>query len=361
MTMTTAARVRLTELANCAGCAAKMGPATLQAVLQPLAATFGAMATPDLLVGLGTADDAAVYRLNDDLALVATVDFFPPMVDDPATFGAIAATNAISDVYAMGGRPLLALNIVAFPDTLDGGILTEILRGGAEQAQRAGVMIAGGHSVIDAEPKYGLAVIGTVQPSEMVRKGGAVPGDVLILTKRIGTGLITTALKRGAVTAESEAMTAAVTSMTTHNGPTLAVVQRLRRAGMLHLHAGTDVTGFGVLGHLWEMLAAGETPLGARVAVADVPLLPEARALAIAGTVPGGTGRNMTFITPHVRWGKKVTKADRAIMADPQTAGGLLLAVPATEASLLLTTLAAEDLPAWQIGEVTDAGLMEVR
>lgn len=337
-----------------------MGPEALAQVLRPLTATFGAMATPDLLVGLGTADDAAVYRLSDDLALVATVDFFPPVVDDPATFGAIAVTNALSDIYAMGARPLLALNIVAFPDTLPAEILTAILRGGAEQAQRAGVIIAGGHTVVDPEPKYGLAVIGTVLPADLIRKGGAVPGDVLVLTKPLGTGIITTALKRAQIAPEGPAMRAAVTSMTTLNRDALAVALELRRAGTLHLHAGTDVTGFGLLGHVWEMLAAGATPLGLRLNVADVPWLPEAQALAAAGNVPGGTARNLAAIAPHTRWGKRATKTKRALLADPQTAGGLVLALPAHEAPALLRALGAANVSAWQIGTITDSGSMEI-
>ena len=337
-----------------------MGPDALAQVLRPLTATFGAMATPDLLVGLGTADDAAVYRLSDDLALVATVDFFPPVVDDPLAYGAIAVTNALSDIYAMGGRPILALNIVAFPDTLPNSILTEILRGGAEQAQRAGVIIAGGHTIIDPEPKYGLAVIGTVRPEELIHKGGAVPGDILILTKPIGTGLITTALKRDTITEDEPALQAAVASMTTLNNAALDVVQGLRRAGTLHVHAGTDVTGFGLLGHIWEMLAVSDPPLGLRVVMGDVPLLPEAFNLAAAGTVPGGTGRNLAAITPHVRWGKGIGKAKRAIMADPQTAGGLLVAIPAAEADRLLHAFHLANVTAWQIAEITDSGIMEV-
>lgn len=337
-----------------------MGPETLAQVLRPLTATFGALATPDLLVGLGTADDAAVVRLRPDLLLVATVDFFPPVVDDPATFGAIAVTNALGDVYAMGGRPLLALNIVAFPDSLAPEILTDILRGGAEQAQRAGLIIAGGHTVIDPEPKYGLAVIGTVAPDDLLRKGGALPGDALLLTKAIGTGILTTAHKRDLVRPNGPELAHAIDSMTTLNGPTLDVAQALQHAGQLRVHAGTDVTGFGLLGHLWEMLAAGPTPLGARVCLDQIPMLPGAHELAAAGAIPGGTGRNLSAIAPHTRWAQGDNALVHALLCDPQTAGGMLLAVPADDVDALLTAYDAAGIRVAHIGTVTDSGMMEV-
>lgn len=337
-----------------------MGPETLAQVLRPLTATFGALATPDLLVGLGTADDAAVFRLRPDLLLVATVDFFPPVVDDPATYGAIAVTNALGDVYAMGGRPLLALNIVAFPDTLESEILTDILRGGAEQAQRAGVIIAGGHTVIDPEPKYGLAVIGTVAPDDLLRKGGALPGDVLVLTKAIGTGILTTAHKRELIRPDGPELAHAIQSMTMLIGPALAVAQTWQRSGQAHVHAGTDVTGFGLLGHLWEMLTADPVLLGARVFLDQVPLLPGARELAKAGSIPGGTGRNLSAIAPHTRWTRGDNTTDQALLGDPQTAGGLLLALPADDLPELLAAYQAAGIAVAHIGTVTDSGMMEV-
>jgi selenide, water dikinase len=332
-----------------------MGSDTLAQVLRPLTSTFAAQQNDALLVGLGAADDAAVYRIRYDQAIVATVDFFPPVVDDPATYGAIAVTNALSDIYAMGARPLLALNIVAFPDDLDPAILTEILRGGAEQARRAGVVIAGGHTVMDQEPKYGLAVIGMVHPELIITKGGAQPGDVIILTKPIGTGIITTALKRDAIDETSAAYQAAVVSMTTLNAVAMETITSTARS-----HAGTDITGFGLLGHLWEMLSAGATPLGARITAAAVPLLPGARDLAMAGIAPGGTERNLAAITPHVRWGAAITDVERALLADPQTAGGLAVAVAAEDAPGLLAALTAAGGSAWPVATVTDSGMIEV-
>jgi selenide,water dikinase len=338
-----------------------MGAETLAHVLRPLTATFGAHAPPDLLVGLGAADDAAVYRLSADQALVATVDFFPPVVDDPATYGAIAVTNALSDIYAMGGRPLLALNIVAFPDDLDPAILTEILRGGAEQAARAGVVIAGGHTVTDAEPKYGLAAIGFVHPERIITKGGAQPGDAIILTKPLGTGIITTALKQDHIDEASAAYRAAVAGMTTLAPPPGPLPIADGEGEMWRIiHAGTDITGFGLLGHLWEMLAASDPPLGARLVAAEVPLLPGARALAAAGIAPGGTARNLAAVAPHVRWGDAITETDRALLADPQTAGGLALAVPGAEAARALATLAQAGVTGWHIAAITDTGVIEV-
>lgn len=357
-----------------------MGPETLAQVLRPLHDTWLASASPDLLVGLGTADDAAVFRLRDDLAIVATVDFFPPIVDDPLTFGAIAATNALGDVYAMGGQPLLALNVAAFPADLDPAILTEILRGGAEQVRRSGALVVGGHTVTDPEPKFGLAVFGTVDPAGIITKGGVVPGDVLILTKPIGTGIITTALKGELIAEDGPEMLAAVESMTTLLRDPLRVALARRTAGALAIHAGTDITGFGLLGHALEMLQSvmatalpqsglvpapprpGEDPSmpGMRIALADVPLLPGARELAARGAVPGGTGRNLEHLDLHIRWGKGVTAIDRQILADPQTAGGLLLAVPLAEATGLLADLAAAGVSAWQIGTITETGMIEV-
>src|SRR5215472_2017075 len=233
-----------------------MGADALTHVLRPLAETFG-VGSPDLLVGLGKADDAAVYRLNDEQAIVATIDFFPPVVDDPYTFGAIAAANALSDIYAMGGAPLFCLNLVGFPEDLDASILSEILRGGAEKVREAGAVVAGGHSVTDHEPKYGLAAIGLVHPQHVWRKGGARAGDILLLTKPLGTGVVTTALKNEDATEEDVA--AAVAGMTTLNG---AAAEALRRSGSVH--ACTDITGFGLLGHALEMAEQSGVSLAVR-------------------------------------------------------------------------------------------------
>src|SRR5512146_2729971 len=265
-----------------------MGPEALAHVLRPLAATFGAEATSDLLVGLGHADDAAVYRLNDDQAIVATTDFFPPVVDYPYAFGAIAAANALSDIYAMGGDPLFCLNLVGFPDDLDPEILSEILRGGAEKVREAGAVIAGGPSVTDHEPKYGLAAIGLAHPDRIFTKGGALPGDRLLLTKPIGTGVITTAAKEER--ASDADLAAAIESMTTLNRPAMRVLRMLGK----DLHACTDITGYGLLGHSWEM--AEQSGAVFHIVAGAVPLLAGAREYVAGGFIPGGTGHNRAAI-----------------------------------------------------------------
>ena len=295
-----------------------MGPDALAHVLRPLADTLGAP-LPDLLVGLDIADDAAVYRINDEQAIVATTDFFPPVVDDPYFFGAIAAANALSDVYAMGGDPLFCLNLVGFPDDLDPAILTEILRGGADKVREAGAIVAGGHTVVDAEPKYGLAAIGLVHPDRIFRKGGARPGDALLLTKPIGAGILTTAQKRDAV--EADDIAAAIASMTTLNRNAAHAFRALGDA----LHACTDITGFGLLGHALEM--ADASGLAFRFIMSAVTVLPGARRYASAGYTPGGTQRNAAHLAPRVAFGAEVTDEDRLLLFDPQTSGGLLAAV----------------------------------
>jgi selenide,water dikinase len=324
--MTTQERVRLTTMANCAGCAAKMGADALTKALRPLAQTFGA--TPDLLVGLGAADD----------------DFFPPVVDDPYTFGAIAATNALSDLYAMGASPLLCLNLVTFPESLDQAILTEIMRGGAEKVREAGAVIAGGHSVIDDEPMYGLAAIGIVHPERVRTKGGARPGDALLLTKPLGTGVITTALKHE-VASEADVATA-VAGMTTLNA---AAARALGTLGA-DLHACTDVTGFGLLGHTWEMTS--QSGVAARFFASRLPILPGARAYALAGETPGGTDRNRRSVSDRVTWAADVPEVDRLLTLDPQTSGGLLAAVAGDAAERAVGALTAAGVGASLIGEV---------
>jgi selenide,water dikinase len=350
--MTTQERVRLTMMASCAGCAAKMGADALANALRPLAQTFGA--APDLLVGLGAADDAAVYRLNDEQAIVATVDFFPPIVDDPYTFGAIAATNALSDLYAMGATPLFCLNLVTFPESLDQTILTEIMRGGAEKVREAGAVIAGGHSVIDDEPKYGLAAIGVVHPARVRTKGGARPGDALLLTKPLGTGVITTALKHE-VASEAH-VAAAVASMKTLN----AAAARALGTRSDDLHACTDVTGFGLLGHAGEM--ASQSGVAFRFGVSRLPFLPGAREYAAAGETPGGTDRNRRSTAEYVTWAEAVSDVDKLLLLDPQTSGGLLAAVADEAAERTIQALSAAGVSAALIGEVTDgAGIMVER
>jgi selenide,water dikinase len=326
-----------------------MGADALAHVLRPLTGIFGEPPA-DLLVGLRVADDAAVYRLNDEQAIVATTDFFPPVVDDPYAFGAIAAANALSDIYAMGGDPLFCLNLVGFPEDLDPAILSEILRGGAEKVREAGAVIAGGHTVTDHEPKYGLAAIGLVHPTRIFTKGGARPGDVLLLTKPLGTGVITTAQKREAV--RDDDMAAAIASMTTLNA---AAARALRTLGDA-LHACTDVTGFGLLGHTLEM--AGESGCAIQIALAEVPWLAGARDYAAAGYTPGGTQRNAAFVEPHTSYGEAVTPLDRLLLYDPQTSGGLLAAVAPSALERARTALAAEGVACYQIGRArAGAGL----
>jgi len=271
----------------------------------------------DVLVGTETGDDAAVYRLRPELALVVTTDFFTPVVDDAYTFGAIAAANALSDVYAMGGVPLLALNLVAFPiKELPPSILADILRGGSDKVREAGIDVLGGHSIDDHEPKYGLAVIGTVHPDRIVRNRGGRAGDSLVLTKALGTGVITTAIKHAVAPERAQAAAA------------MAAVG---------VHAATDVTGFGLLGHLHYLaLASG---LSATVNAAAVPMLPEVEMLADAGEVPGGTRSNERFLSRWVTFPSTLAPALRTLLCDAQTSGGLLIAVPAAEATRLLAEL----------------------
>ena len=291
-----------------------MGPETLAQVLRPL--THHA-APPELLVGLRAADDAAVYRTHEQQAIISTADFFPPIVDDPYTFGAIAAANALSDVYAMGGEVLMAINLVGWPENLDYALLSEILRGGADMVAQAGGIIAGGHTVTDKEPKYGLAVTGMVHPQQILTKGGAQPGDLLMLGKPLGTGLITTAHKRDEV--ESGDLDAAISSMIQLNRK---ASQALQRAGV---HAVTDITGFGLLGHAWEM--ASQSLTGMRIEYDALPLLPHARRYAELGCVTGGAQRNKAYFTPHVRIAERLDAIDREILWDPQTSGGLFAAI----------------------------------
>jgi selenide,water dikinase len=298
------------------------------------------------LVDATTSDDAAVYRISADRALVATADFFTPIVDDPFDFGRIAAANALSDVYAMGARPLFALNLVGFPRSLLGeGILEQIVRGAGTVAMEAGIAVLGGHSIDDAEPKFGLCVIGEVSPEQLVRNSTARAGDHLILTKPLGTGIIATAIKREMASAES--IRAAVASMVTLN--------RRAAEAMLEVgvHAATDVTGYGLLGHLRE-LAQG-SGLAARIDPAAVPLLPGAAELARAGAIPGGTLRNLEDLKEFVAWDAAHPPELRNLLCDAQTSGGLLIAVPANRLEALLERLKAAPTPAAaRIGQLVD-------
>jgi selenide,water dikinase len=278
---------------------------------------FRAADYPDLLVGLAAADDAAVYRLNESQAIIVTTDFFPPVVDDPYDFGAIAAANALSDIYAMGGELLLAINLAAFPDTLDVAILSEILRGGAEKVAEAGGIVAGGHSVNDREPKYGLAAIGLAHPNSILRKGGARPGDSLILTKPLGVGVITTALKRELAAADHVA--AAVAGMKRLNR------DAARAATAAAAHAMTDITGFGLLGHALEMAQQGGVDFQLRLSA--LPWLPGAVTYGQAGAFPGGAANNARHFGPLVTFAEGITLLFQDLLFTPETSGGLLLAL----------------------------------
>jgi selenide,water dikinase len=301
---------------------------------------------PNLLVGMETCDDAAVYRLTSDLALVQTIDYITPLVDDPYQFGQIAAANSISDIYAMGARPVLALNLVAFPSgALPMEVLGEILRGGADKAQEADVRIIGGHSIDDREPKYGLAVTGFIHPDRILRNSTARPGDRLVLTKPLGMGIVSTAIKRDL--ASADLIERAVRIMATLN-KNAAVA-----ASEVGVNACTDVTGFGLLGHLHEMTAGSGT--GAAISSAQVPVLPDVVELATQGVVPGGTQRNLAFVEPFVSFDATVSEVQRLILADAQTSGGLLLAVPAERAAALVQALEAGGVPVRaEIGEITE-------
>jgi selenide, water dikinase len=322
-----------------------MGPETLAQVLRPLADMLGTP-HPDLLIGLGAADDAAVYRLNDEQAVVATTDFFPPIVDDPTIFGAIAAANALSDVYAMGGDPLFCLNLVTWPEGLDVAILSEILAGSAVKVREAGALVAGGHTVTDPEPKFGLAVIGLVHPQRILTKGGARPGDALILTKPLGTGVVTTALKEQRASAEDVA--AAVASMVRLNAAAARVLRDLGE----DVHACTDVTGFGLLGHAWEM--ADQSGAALLLRTNGIRWLPGAAGYAEARLIPGGTARNRTYLAPHVTFAESVSRTARTLLYDPQTSGGLLAAVAPGALDSALAALAMADVPAFTVGVVTE-------
>ena len=284
---------------------------------------------PNLLVGISTGDDAAVYKMSDDMAIISTVDFFPPIVDDPFKFGEIAATNALSDVYAMGGKPVIALNIVGFPVDLPHEILGEILSGGASKADEAGVLIVGGHTVDDAEPKYGMSVTGVVNPGEQVTNAGAKPGDVLVLTKPIGTGIITTAGKQERVSAETLDRAVAI----------MGELNRKASEAMMHVgvHACVDITGFGLLGHL-RLIAQG-SDVRARVSVGAIPVIEGVEELLDMGIAPGGTHRNLESLDGVVDWYADVPEQTKILLADAQTSGGLLIAVAPQKAEALLQTL----------------------
>jgi len=300
---------------------------------------------PNVLISFDTADDAGVYRLTDELALVQTVDFFTPIVDDPYTFGQIAAANALSDVYAMGGKPISALSIVGFPNKADRlDILEQILQGGLAKMQEAGCTVIGGHSIGDDEMKFGYAVTGVVNPQRVLANAGARPGDRLVLTKRIGTGIISTALKEAA--ASEASVSAAIESMVTLNRASAEV------ALQFPVHAATDVTGYGLLGHAREMAVASKVSL--LIEHAKIEFLPDAFEYSRGGFLPGGLKRNIEFIAGCVEFGDGIPEEIRNLLFDPQTSGGLLLAVEAPAAAPLVAALRDHGVPTQEIGEVLE-------
>jgi selenide,water dikinase len=333
--------IRLTQMAKRAGCAAKQPPG----YLIPLLGKLAEISDPRVLVGSSTADDAAVYQLNDDVALVLTTDFFTPIVDRPYDFGAVAAANAMSDVYAMGARPLTALNLVGFPDHLLGPeVLGDILRGASDKAREAGIDIVGGHTIKTDEPIFGLAVVGTVHPQKVLTNAKARPGDALILTKPLGLGIITTAAKQGED--RLDAIPKAIEIMKTLNRTASEVMVS---AGA---HALTDVTGFGLLGHLRNMTTASQ--VGAKVWLSHVPVLPAAWEYVRAGIAPGGTHANWRFLNSWVDYASNVTKEEQLVLCDAQTSGGLLAAIQPGDADQVLASLHEAGLvQAAKVGVVT--------
>ncbi len=313
-------------------------------MLRPIQGLFQPQDYPDLLVGLGEADDAAVWHLDDKHVLVATTDFFTPVVDDPYDFGAIAATNALSDIYAMGGRPFLALNIAALPPDLPPEITGEILRGGAEKVRQAGAVLAGGHTIQDKEPKYGLVALGFADPKHILTKGGARPGDILVLSKPLGFGVTTTAIKRGQAAAED----------------VIEVVEWMKRLNQVasdlavrfNLKSGTDITGFSLLGHSTEM--AGASHVGFRFHFDKIPFTRGAKRYAAEWTFPGGASDNRLHFGPQVHFDSPIDEPYQMLLFDPQTSGGLLLAVPADRISDFMDVSRQVEQPVWIVGEVID-------
>jgi len=333
--------VKLTKLASCAGCGAKVGAGVLAQLLEGIQVHRD----PNLLVGFDKSDDASVYRISDELALVQTVDFFPPIADDPYLFGQIAATNALSDVYAMGGEPKLALNLMCIPKEMPQTAVHQMLRGGYDKVYEAGCLITGGHSIFDAEPKYGLAVTGFVHPDHILTNSGAKPGDVLLLTKPLGIGVLSTAHKGGA--ASPEAMELAYSLMTTLNKAARDVMVRFP------VHACTDVTGFSLLGHLLEM--AQGSGVQAVVHVSDVDMIPDALEFAKMGILPEGMYRNRQYAEPYTDVGETPLYM-QDVLFDPQTAGGLLMAADPGCAEELLAALRPCVPSAQRIGELRESG-----
>lgn len=330
--------IKLTKLASCAGCGAKVGAG----VLAQLLSDIKVVKDERLLVGFDKSDDASVYKINDDTAIVQTVDFFPPIADDPYIFGQIAAVNAMSDIYAMGGEPKLALNIMAVPKSMDKEHVHEILRGGYDKAYEAGVIITGGHSIFDEEPKYGLAVTGFINPDKVITNSGAKVGDVLFLTKPIGIGILTTGMKAEIVSKESEKL--AYSIMTTLNKSARDVMIKYK------IHACTDVTGFSLMGHLLEMVQGSD--VNAEIHTADIDLIEEAKSLAKMGVLPEGLYRNRSYAESYVDEGNTELYI-QDMLFDPQTAGGLLIAVDEADADRFYEELKTAVPSAQRIGVIT--------
>lgn len=321
-----------------------MSAEALAQVLRPIQGVFQSSDYPDLLVGLGDPDDAAVWRLDEHRALVVTTDFFTPVVDDPYDYGAIAAANALSDVYAMGGAPFLALNMAALPPDLPSDIGAEILRGGAEKVRESGAALAGGHTIQDKEPKYGLIVVGFVDPARMITKSGACLGEILVLSKPLGFGTTTTAIKRDIARPEDTAEVVDWMKRLNKTASELALEFGVR--------GGTDITGFSLLGHGWEMASA--SGVGLRIHLNKIPLTRGARDYAGDFVFPGGSSDNRIYYKEHVQFSPGIDEASQMLLFDAQTSGGLLLAVPAHKFDAFMERAERLDQPMWQIGEVID-------
>lgn len=340
--------LRLTDFTDCGGCAAKLGADILADVLAGLRGPAGPTAAADaaLIAGLEQPDDAAVYQVTPDLAIIGTVDFFPPLVADPATFGAIAAANACSDVFAMGGRVLFALSVAAFPEELPASVMAAVVGAAADIVGEAGGTLAGGHTIRDAEPKFGLAVIGAAHPDRLLRKGGARPGDVLLLTKPLGTGLLVSGDRQGRTT--PEALDGAIASMRQLNR---SASEALVACGIA---SATDVTGFGLLGHGLEMARAADVRLVFEAAA--LPALPGALPIAAAGIETGGAAHNRRFVAPALSVGSGVPAALIALAHDPQTSGGLLAAIPPDRLDAVERAFGAAGVTGWRVGRVDARG-----
>lgn len=331
--------LRLTSLTECGGCAAKLGADLLADALSSLGAEVD---DPDLLVALDPPDDAVAYRLTDELAVIGTLDFFPPLVDDPRTYGEIAAANALSDVFAMGARVLFAMAIAALPEDLPREAMEAIFAGASDKVREAGGTLAGGHTIRDPEPKYGLAVVGVAHPDRLFRKGGARPGDVLILTKRLGTGLLVSGQRQGRT--DPAHLATAIEQMRTLNRAAAELL------GAYHVRAATDVTGFGLLGHGLEMARASRVRL-----VFDAPMLPPldgALDLARAGIETGGAGHNRRFAAAELSIADGVAPELVSLAHDPQTSGGLLAAVGPGQLDHIMHDMARAGVEAWVVGQV---------